>query len=181
MNSLLGSPFPSERYFLVVVPFSTDLSTRWLWEKVEFMFENMDIGIYDIAKAIIEKDIETLLGYALPESKKIVGELFEDSDSNFYKAFFGEKDSYREFMINAQELDCYIYEYPYKDSGFSVFYYDKKLIKSLDELSLDAIRSMAINGMVLEHFIFYLCDEDNKCRWYMNYQGHGYSGPDDEA
>lgn len=135
----------------------------------------------EISNAIIEKDIETLLGYALPDSKKIAGELFEDNDSNFYKAFFGENDSYREFMINAHELDFYIYEYPRKDSGFAVFYYDKKLIKSLDKLSLDVIRSKAINGMVLEQFIFYFCDQDNKCRWYMNYQGHGYSGPDDEA
>jgi hypothetical protein len=132
----------------------------------------------EITEAIVNKDIETLMSYAMPDHKKIVSENFSDKASGFYKAFFDEKNSYRSFLMNSSSVSNHIYMH--KDAReygteVSIFFYDTELIKEIDKLSLDELREVGSKGRILEFYFFYVC-EDSKCRWYMNFSGIGYHG-----
>lgn len=125
--------------------------------------------------AILTKDFNVLVSYALPENQKIISDRLKDRDSKLYHYFYDDQwnrqrghRSYFDILNSAKHLKTVIVGH--KDlvnlgGGVSVYYYDEDKLKLKFPLDDEKELSLVMKGEIIYAFFFKI-----EGKWYVSYE-----------
>lgn len=125
--------------------------------------------------AVLKKDIEVMVSYALPEAQKYVKDNLQNKRSNLYRFFYdsrwnqqrGRRSVY-DILKSATHLKIVIVQHKTlekRGSGVSIYYYDEDKIKPKFPLSSKEIQLLIDTGYIVSMFFF-----KTEGRWYTSYE-----------
>ncbi len=125
--------------------------------------------------AILNKDVEVLVSYALPENQKIISDHLKDKDSELYHYFYADQwnrqrgsRSYFEILNSAKMLKTIIVAH--KDlvnlgGGVTVYYYDEDKLNLKFPFDDEKELSLVMKGEIINAFFFKI-----ESKWYVSYE-----------
>ena len=121
--------------------------------------------------AVLNKDVKVLAYYALPEYKKNVASKLRDKNSDLYRIFFKDKNSFYGILGRAKRLKISLVKHKGLEEagkGVSIYYYDEDRIKITFPLSIDEAQRLYEKGEIISVFFF----EDGG-QWFASYESFG--------
>lgn len=125
--------------------------------------------------AVLKKDIEVMVSYALPEAQNYVRDNLKKKGSNLYRLFYDSgwnqqkgRRSFYDILKSAKHLKILIARHKSLEkygSGVSVYYYDEDKIKPKFPLANEELQLLMDKGYIVSMFFF-----KTEGRWYISYE-----------
>ncbi len=125
--------------------------------------------------AVLKKDIEVMVSYALPETQKYVRDNLQNKRANLYRIFYDsqwnqQKGSHSVYDIlkSAKRLKIVMVQHKSlgkHGSGVSVYYYDEDKIRPKFPLANEEIQLLMDKGNIISIFFF-----KTEGLWYTSYE-----------
>ena len=121
--------------------------------------------------AVLNKNVTVLVNYALPEYKKNVASKLKDNNSDLYRIFFKDKNSFYEILRRSKRLKIVLVKHKGLEEagkGVSIYYYDEARIKIAFPLSIDEAQRLYDKGEIISVFFF-----EDEGQWFASYEFFG--------
>ena len=155
-------------FFICVVlqPIAAMAEREVVSEKSPLYQELMPVAI-EWKNAVLKKQVDVLVSYALPEARKKVASYLKNRNSDLYGIFYKRKDSIYDRLRNAKRLKIVLVERKELErfgQGTDVYYYDEDKIKLEFPLSDKKAQSLLDERKIV--LMFFFKEED---RWFTSY------------
>jgi hypothetical protein len=121
--------------------------------------------------AVLNKNVNVLVYYALPEYKKNVASKLKNKNSDLYRIFFKDKESFYEILRKAKRLKIVLVKHKGLEKagkGVNIYYYDEDRIKISFPLSIDEAQVLYEKGEIISVFFF-----EDEGQWFASYEFFG--------
>jgi hypothetical protein len=121
--------------------------------------------------AVLKKDIEALLHYALPEDKKNVASQLRDKNSELYRIFFKGKNSFYEILRRAKRLKIVLVKHKGLEKagkGVTIYFYDEDTIRVAFPLANGEAQRLIDRGEIISMFFF-----EAEGQWFASFEFRG--------
>jgi len=121
--------------------------------------------------ALLNKQIDVLVCFVLPEAKQKIDSELRDKNSHLYRIFYKEKNSIYEIFRNAKSLTIVLIKHKPLEQfghGTDVYYYDKEKMELKFPLPNDKEQNLLDKGEIFKLFFF-----QEEGRWYTSYEFFG--------
>jgi hypothetical protein len=156
---------------VVLLPTVAAAEREVVSEKSPLYQELMPVAI-EWKDAVLKKQMDVLVSYALPEARKKVASDLKNRNSGLYGIFYKRKDSIYDRLQKAKQLKIVLVkrkELEGAGQGTDVYYYDEDKIKLEFPLNDKKVQSLLDEGKIVLIFFFKDKEEGDE-RWFTSYE-----------